>query len=1637
MGQAYSLTTLSAGSAGIDVPELSDLTYEKSLGDARFMKSIRAKHRDGLVVAKVVMKPYASMKFNKYIKTILRERKLLNDIPNALGFHRAFETSSNGYLIRQYINNSIYDRMSTRPFLEDIEKRWLAFQLLSVIRDCHQSGVYHGDIKTENTLVTSWNWLYLADFSSCFKPTFLPEDNPAEFSFYFDISGRRTCYLAPERFLSHGESPQGKGGVTGAMDIFSVGCVIAELFLESPIFNLSQLFKYRQGEHDPVKTTLAKIEDPDVRELITHMIQIEPESRYSADEYLNFWRRRVFPEYFYSFLHQYMYLITDPSSGQSAITAGEANLGESDDRIDRVYFDFDKISFFLGYDESTQVLTNLNPFDQFFPLYLDVPNRREIASSRSAPPEDDGTLLFLNIITSSIRSTARSTSRVRACELLLVFAQRLTDESKLDRALPFVITLLNDPNEIVKVAALRTLTQLTALVSETSPGNAHLFSEYIIPRLENFVPLSSRKTTSLVRATYASCMATLAETASRFLDIVQASSVDMSTKSLFIDAVNGIFPTSPHTLYDVARAELVRFFETQTKALLTDSDSNVRRAFLGSVTSLCIFFGSAKTNDVVLSHLNTYLNDKDWRLKCAFFDTIVGVAVFVGSTSLEEFILPLMVQALTDPEESVVEKVLRSLATMAQLGLFQRSRTWELVDLVACFTMHPNIWIREATASFLSSCTKFISAADIECVMKPLLEPYLRVIPTTFTVTELLDALKPSLSRSVLDLAVVWVSKVDKGIFWKPVQTRSSLNLMEDRVQIVPSLDLGPSALAKVKRNEEDQQWLGRLRNAGMTAAEEFKLLALREYIWRMAQRKRREESESGSSQFNKIVNLNAKGIEVDTIFFDRRQHFFDEALPHEDNPSEANRPAQTITDALMDASATIDRTPQSRESSTSVGPAGRIPENLSNPTTKIKRDTSPNVSSPLSSSPTTHMDMQEAFATRAGGRNSSNLSAQPIQANSDNGSPVHTNGSAENPHNRSSHLKGNAIDLLPRKNSSIKASAETSTSSASAVGKNDALYGRDASRATPFALAQHEKLLNPTKIRYEAAHTYNGRDPNILKLLDTLYLDSYPIDAVEFGPIITPIDRRLHEKVPTDMPQSRWRPTRVVAATFSEHTGPVNRIVPSPDHLFFITASDDGTVRIWDSSRLEQSLSHRSRQMYRHSSTAKVLNVCFIETTHCFVSAADDGTVHVVKVDCTESSPGATKYGKLKLLRQWQLPFESSHVVWMEHFKAESQSVLIMATNTSKIIALDLKSMNVIFELQNPIHHGVPRCFCRGRKSHWLLLGTDHGVMDLWDLRFRLRLRSWALEAALPINRITLYPSQDQGKDIGSKESQQLVCVAGGSGTGEATIWNLEKATCVGVYRASDASMRNVAADAKGDKRQFSSTQYTLNRLVDSDTSEMLERFGTVSSDNQSIPKRNETIGGLAVGFLGNNVDGASKDPYMITAGPDTCVRFWDLQRIENSTIVNGTEADIEDQQDIIGTKFMRIDSPLLTPIYKAQVQYANDTRSPHFNKTGMTQASSARSKGEPKARPSASGKRTISSASTATIASEGGRSVLDNKNSENAPVPPTRTTVISEKQQKLLKSHLDSILDVAVLEYPCRMIISADRSGRILVCS
>ena len=99
--------------------------------------------------------------------------------------------------------------------------------------------------------------------------------------------------------------------------------------------------------------------------------------------------------------------------------------------------------------------------------------------------------------------------------------------------------------------------------------------------------------------------------------------------------------------YDASLQYLQESIEDQLSTLLVDPSSVVKRAVLHNISSLCIFLGRQKTNDVLLSHMITYMNHRDWLLRYAFFESVVDVAACVGGRSLEEYILPLMIQALS------------------------------------------------------------------------------------------------------------------------------------------------------------------------------------------------------------------------------------------------------------------------------------------------------------------------------------------------------------------------------------------------------------------------------------------------------------------------------------------------------------------------------------------------------------------------------------------------------------------------------------------------------------------------------------------------------------------------------------------------------------------------------------------------------------------------------------------------------------------------------------------------------------------------------------------------------------------------------------------------------------------------------
>lgn len=432
--------------------------------------------------------------------------------------------------------------MSTRPFVTSIEKKWITFQVLCALHQCHKQKICHGDIKLENILITSWNWILLSDFAS-FKPTYLPEDNPADYSYFFDTSRRRTCYIAPERFVKTfapetkdnplvGDGPCYSGSLLPEMDIFSAGCALLELWTEgtgTAPFEFSQLLTYRNGENELVMRHLKSIEDDHLRGLLNSMLSINPKERKSAEIYLDMERGRLFPEYFYSFLQSYI-----------PIMFCSIPVLPSDDKILRLHSDITQI--------------------------IDIITKDQL--------EDDGLILITTLVTSCIRGLYHCSSKINCLEVLHKLAQHTTSETILDRILPHILHLAQDMSANVRVSALDTLTACLCLVKTLPRSDANIFPEYILPSIASLAIDPS----TIVRVAYAHNIATLAETAVRYLEQSQLSSGD-----------------GPVPNYEMELHDLHEMLASTVMSLLTDGQSIVKQTLMESgITKLCVFFGSQK-----------------------------------------------------------------------------------------------------------------------------------------------------------------------------------------------------------------------------------------------------------------------------------------------------------------------------------------------------------------------------------------------------------------------------------------------------------------------------------------------------------------------------------------------------------------------------------------------------------------------------------------------------------------------------------------------------------------------------------------------------------------------------------------------------------------------------------------------------------------------------------------------------------------------------------------------------------------------------------------------------------------------------------------------------------------------------------
>ncbi|XP_048750935.2 phosphoinositide 3-kinase regulatory subunit 4-like isoform X2 [Ostrea edulis] len=1263
--------------------DIQDYQYENSLGSTRFFKVARARTKEGLAVVKVFVihdpsLPLASHR-NKLEDIHIR---LQGSTSNCLPFQRAIQSDKAALIFRQYVKDSLYDRISTRPFLNKIEKKWLAFQLLCALNQCHKIKVCHGDIKAENVMISSWNWLLLTDFAS-FKPTYLPEDNPSDFSYFFDTSRRRCCYIAPERFVESGlknQEGQGQtidltsgdevkaGDLTPPMDIFSAGCVICELFTEgTPPFDFSQLLAYRNGEYSPWKV-LEKIDDNYIRDLVRHMIKKDPSHRLSAEEYMIQQRGKAFPEYFYTFLKIYLQqFVSTP-------------VIPPDDRISKIKRDFPRI------------IKSLCPQEE----------RSE---------ENVGLVLIISLLGSSARKLHFCNSKLTALQLLLETSKFVTTDIILDRIIPYMLSFANDQFPRVRAEVIRVVTQCLVDIDSIPRSDANVFPEYIFPNITHL----TQDPVVMVRAAYAENIAKLAETALRVLEMTQRIDLEENEEE---EAVDGLLYQAN---YDIELLSLQETIQQKVVTLLSDPDNSVKQTLLeNGITKLCVFFGRQKANDVLLSHMITFLNDKtDWHLRGSFFDNIVGVAAYVGWQSCS-ILKPLLDQGLSDSEEFVIHKTLGVLQALTELGLIQKAMLQEFLHEVVPFLAHPGIWIRQGAVGFISALTRTFNIADIHCKVLPALQPCLKK-PILQVDKEifLLNALQSPIPRSVFDY-ILRVNQPDRLFdILRERQYMRSISRQGHRTNY-PELDESMSQVFK------------KLTSFGMDESHEDKILAMKDYVMKL------HRSRAGSVDTKEEMR---DSLGVFCIV----------------GPGKAitRRHAELIKQKDLKQQG-VDLTVSSRSSKKS-----------------LPKDQSINMNS----------EWKSMFGSNESDSSTNSMSPK-----------VKT-------------LQKTA-ETLERKLNTSQTLSQSSSSSGSFVTMSQSQMSVEGSARS---VAEKGLEKNPTT-RYNNCKIALR---NIVHKKRELY-SAESKDLLEIA----------WERRP---PPSNWKPKGLLVAHLQEHRGAINRIQVSSDHAYFASASNDGTVKLWESEKLEgNSVANRSKQTLKETSVPgeKVKGLVFCEAAGPSLSLAtftDLGAIHIFKVETGK----ATWYKNLNVDK-----VDYGNIVDINFFDTGAQSVLSYATVNGYLVGHDLRSNKEIWKLRNDPKSGLITSFAVHHSQCWLAVGTSSGTHVCWDMRFQLPINSIVHPTGARVRRLIMHPQE------------QSWLISATQGNNEVSIWDVETGA--------------------RQKALWASPTPTL-------------------SLNQAS---HHSVYGLHIAVTDTNV-------FMLTGGSDMRARFWDISYPANSFILAGAASD------------------------------------------------------------------------------------------------------------------------------------------------
>ena len=448
--------------------------------------------------------------FNKQLNNLCPIIKLENNPLDINSINRQV-----GMIFRQYTEFNLLERIYLMPYLQNIEKIWITFQLLYCLNDMKQMKIIHGDLKPENILLTSNLSLYISDFAT-YKPAYVSIEDISDYTYFFGSNNTDTmkgCYLAPERLVEKNIINE-NNEKTYQMDVFSAGVIIAELFLERTIFDYTGLLNYKKGNKNlfNVDEILSKIPQNNIRSLIYKMIEVNPEKRIDITEALNIMLNEICPIAIPGFIFHFNSIITSTKFWKPDLIIG--HIYRYWGTIWKIIFGANEQPIPLSQNLNFAIINKIileSPFTNFGEGAIFVRNMNNVVylgNQELIMNPENGEInekylkkcdnienksciyLIIDYILEAIQYTKYDTTNLLALEMLYILSKKIPDVAKLQLILPYFISNLKRKKYIIQLTSINYLFDILysidyqELILPVTEYN--YFGSYVYPALLKF-----------------------------------------------------------------------------------------------------------------------------------------------------------------------------------------------------------------------------------------------------------------------------------------------------------------------------------------------------------------------------------------------------------------------------------------------------------------------------------------------------------------------------------------------------------------------------------------------------------------------------------------------------------------------------------------------------------------------------------------------------------------------------------------------------------------------------------------------------------------------------------------------------------------------------------------------------------------------------------------------------------------------------------------------------------------------------------------------------------------------------------------------------------------------------------------------